>query len=91
VIRANIDHHRRERRHRDPRPELFDDQVIGGPDRELVDVLAALPDAQRVVITLRFWAGMTFTEIAEATGSRVGTVKSRARRGLAAMREVLEP
>ena len=50
-------------------------------------LLAGLPAQQRVVLTLRYWAGLTETEIAQALGCSPGTVKSRASRALAALRE----
>jgi RNA polymerase sigma factor (sigma-70 family) len=51
-------------------------------------VLAALrrlPARQRIVLVLRFWAGMSEREIAEQLGCSAGTVKSRASRGIAAL------
>jgi len=48
--------------------------------------LAALPWPQRAVLVLRYFDGRSEAEIAEALGCSVGTVKSRASRGLAALR-----
>jgi len=59
--------------------------------RELLDALAALPAGWRAVVVLRFYAGLTQEEIAEALGMRLGTVKSSLHRGLAQLREVVEP
>lgn len=53
-------------------------------------VLAALrrlPLGQRQVLVLRFYVGMAESEIAEVLGVSAGTVKSRASRALAALRE----
>lgn len=48
--------------------------------------LLALPMGQRAVLVLRFYEQRTEAEIAEALGCSVGTVKSRASRGLEALR-----
>jgi RNA polymerase sigma-70 factor (sigma-E family) len=49
--------------------------------------LETLPVNQRAVLVLRYWSGSTEAEIASALGCRPGTVKSRATRALAALRE----
>ena len=51
--------------------------------------LDALPDAQRQVLELAFFAGLSSTEIAAQVGAPVGTVKSRTRLGLHALRGAL--
>ena len=48
--------------------------------------LATLPDAQRLVVVLRFFDDLSLEEIAARTGERVGTVKSRLHYALAALR-----
>jgi RNA polymerase sigma-70 factor, ECF subfamily len=51
-------------------------------DRLLVEAgLAALPEVQRVPIVLRDLQGLSYQEIAAATGVPIGTVKSRIARG----------
>ena len=60
------------------------------PGRELLDVLARLPYRQRAVLVLRYWAGLSEQEIADTIGSRPGTVKTLASRGLASLRKELE-
>ncbi len=52
--------------------------------------LAALPAEQREVFLLREHAGLSFPEIAEATGANENTVKSRLRYALLALRDRLE-
>lgn len=49
--------------------------------------LATLPAQQRVVLVLRYWAHLSETEIAAQLGISAGTVKSRASRALAALRD----
>ena len=51
--------------------------------------LAALPGRQREVLTLRFLADLTDSEIADATGMSAGNVRSAASRGLATLRGTL--
>jgi RNA polymerase sigma-70 factor (ECF subfamily) len=47
--------------------------------------LAALPEKHRVVLALRELEGMSYAEIAEATGVPLGTVESRLSRARAAL------
>ncbi|MBU2670325.1 SigE family RNA polymerase sigma factor [Actinoplanes bogorensis] len=57
-------------------------------------VLAALrelPAAQRVVLVLRYWAGLSEQEIAAQLGCSTGTVKSRASRAIASLRRTGGP
>jgi RNA polymerase sigma-70 factor (ECF subfamily) len=51
--------------------------------------LAALTDVQREAIELAYFGGLTQVEIAERTETPLGTVKSRMRLGLLAMRRSL--
>ncbi len=75
-----------ERRHAErPEPAAYD-RVD-----ELSDALVTLSTRQRTVIVLRFYAGMTESEIAGALGCRPGTVKSLCHRGLAELRRTIQP
>jgi RNA polymerase sigma-70 factor (ECF subfamily) len=77
------------------------DEVPGGDEpsdaaamrREEVDALnsalAKLSEAEREVIMLRHFSQLSFKEIAEATGSPLGTALARAHRGLAHLREIM--
>ena len=53
--------------------------------------LASLTHVQREALELAYFGGLTQSEIAERTGTPLGTVKSRMRLGLLAMREMLSP
>jgi RNA polymerase sigma factor (sigma-70 family) len=51
--------------------------------------LATLPEDQRAVVILSDIEGLSYEEIADVTGTNLGTVKSRISRGRARLREVL--
>jgi RNA polymerase sigma-70 factor (sigma-E family) len=69
-------------------PEVAVESPYDGVDRAdgVRRLLAALPEQQRVVLVLRFWSGLTESEIATALRCSPGTVKSRASRALDALR-----
>lgn len=60
------------------RMEVVAGDVEPGTSRaELAKVLAALPDAQREVVLMRFVDGLDLQDIAEALRTPLGTIKSR--------------
>src|SRR3954447_12248710 len=65
-------------------------EVAGNLDRrEIAAAMTTLSDVQREAIELAYWGGLTQQEIAERTGAPLGTVKSRVRLGLLALRRAL--
>jgi RNA polymerase sigma-70 factor, ECF subfamily len=60
---------------------------IAGKVREL---LAAMPSAQRSALEMAYYEGLTHTEIAAKTGEPLGTIKTRIRAGLTALRKAFQ-
>jgi RNA polymerase sigma-70 factor (ECF subfamily) len=66
--------------------------VEAGLDAHRVrSAVTTLTPLQREAIELAYFGGLTQVEIAEQTGTPLGTVKSRMRLGLLSMRKVLSP
>lgn len=57
---------------------------------ELHSALEALPEAQREVIELAYFEGLTQTEVSETLGIPLGTVKTRTARGLQKLAGLLQ-
>ncbi len=81
------------RRHAD-RSEIRSEWDESGPDGAvrvaISGALRRLPRRQREAIVLRFYGGMTESEIAAAMGVSVGAVKTHLHRGQLALSEALE-
>ncbi len=72
-----------------PLPDIWP-EVAGNLDRaEIAAALTSLSDVQREALELAYFGGLTQQEIAIRTGTPLGTVKSRVRLGLLAMRRAL--
>jgi RNA polymerase sigma-70 factor (sigma-E family) len=91
------------RRRRDPRPRLLffgstrrpaeaPEEAVERHDDEaaVLGALRTLPVQQQNVLVLRYWLSLSETEIAATLGIAPGTVKTHARRGLAALAVRLE-
>jgi RNA polymerase sigma-70 factor (ECF subfamily) len=66
---------------------MFDAALLRG---ELQQALALLPTAQRDVIELIFWGGLTRREVAERLRVPLGTVHTRLRLGMEKLRAALD-
>jgi RNA polymerase sigma-70 factor (sigma-E family) len=64
--------------------------IADDEQRAVLAALRALPDRQRDVLVLRYYLDLSESEIAATLGIGAGTVKTHARRGLAALSEKLE-
>jgi RNA polymerase sigma-70 factor (ECF subfamily) len=53
-------------------------------------LLGGMPVAQRAALEMAYFEGMTHTEIAAKTGEPLGTIKTRIRAGLAALRKAFQ-
>ena len=74
----------------EPGAEPADDPLTRADDRERwARLLAGLSPAQRTAVVLRHVDGLSYAEIAEATGRPEGTIKAHVHRGLAALRTAL--
>lgn len=67
-------------------PGVADGAAGSAARDEMWRLLATLPRAQRVVLTLRFYEDLTYDEIAAVMGCAATTVRVHASRGLARLR-----
>jgi RNA polymerase sigma-70 factor (ECF subfamily) len=74
-------------------PEIVDDPeslTVSAAERARVRrALDSLPEAQRLTLEVAFYEGLSYPEIAAREGVPLGTIKSRAARAIAALREAL--
>jgi RNA polymerase sigma-70 factor (ECF subfamily) len=54
---------------------------------EVTKALLALPQAQREVVEMAYYGGLSQSEIAQSTGEPIGTIKTRTRLGMQKLRE----
>ncbi len=72
-----------------PTPEA---QVANAQTRQQIDhALKLLPDQARTVFVLRELEGLSYEEIAQATGIKLGTVRSRLFHARKRLKEILQP
>ena len=74
---------------RDESPTPEERYVRHSADEALWQAVLTLPDEQQTLLSLYYGEGMSYEAIAEATGLRMGTVKSRLSRAKDALREKL--
>ena len=99
TVRRDVDGRHREDPERGRAEErIADDKAAGNPHRaaeighlrrRIVDALGKLPEEQREVFLLREQVGLDFSGIAELTGCKVATAKSRMRYALEGLRRQL--
>ena len=70
-----------------PPAQAFDDRHL---DSDIQAALKALPPEYRAAVILCDIEGLSYEEIADALGIKLGTVRSRIHRGRAQLREALE-
>ena len=75
----------------DDRPSPLENALAGSSARQLHNCLEALEAAQKRVILLAYFDGLTHEELAARLQSPLGTVKSWIRRGLMKLKGCLEP
>ena len=68
---------------------LEDEAVQSAVGQEVRDAVETLSKAEREAISLAYFGGHSYTEVATLLGVPVGTAKSRIRSGLARLRTVL--
>jgi RNA polymerase sigma-70 factor (ECF subfamily) len=82
----------RERVAHEPAPPVESPETLTAEAAERAKIrraLATLPDAQRVTLEVAFFEGLSYPEIAAREGVPLGTIKSRAARAIASLREAL--
>jgi len=81
--------------HELPTNDRFDDPqgsvLLDELRRQVREAMTRLPPAQRQVIELAYFGGLTQVEIAKRTGEPLGTVKTRVRLGMNKLRVALGP
>jgi len=92
-ILVNTAHRRFRRRRVTEQPGELPERAVDGPAdlvgerAALLAALRLLPDRQRTVVVLRYWADLTDAQIAATLGCSPGTVRSQLSRALGKLRE----
>ncbi|KIT15314.1 sigma-70 family RNA polymerase sigma factor [Jannaschia aquimarina] len=74
----------------EPNPEQVDALALQEDSRRLADAVAQLPPKQRDLVERAFYGDLTHTEIADATGLPLGTIKSRIRLAITRLRSAMD-
>jgi RNA polymerase sigma-70 factor (ECF subfamily) len=72
-------------------PDLASEADRSRAAKNVRDVLNGMHPAQRHALEMAFFEGLTHTEIAAKIGEPLGTIKTRIRAGLLALRKALKP
>ena len=70
-------------------PQLDSQAARGEAIGRIRAVMETMSDEQRIALEMAFFEGLTHTEIAEKTGEPLGTIKTRIRSALIAIRKAL--
>lgn len=81
---------RRSRQRRSAPPQLEMTGEASEPEGDLRECLLALPERQRLAVFLRYYADLSYDQIAEALGVKPGTVAASLNAAHAALRRDLE-
>jgi RNA polymerase sigma-70 factor (ECF subfamily) len=71
-------------------PDLAADAERSRASEKVRGVMGGMAPAQRSALEMAYWEGMSHTEIADKTGEPLGTVKTRIRAGLIALRKAFQ-
>src|SRR6476646_4433158 len=91
VVNSCLDYHRKRRRFlplleealdvfRAPRESALHDLLREEQEERVQQIVAQLPEEQRIVVVLRYTDGLSYEDIADLLGCRRGTVASRLNR-----------
>jgi RNA polymerase sigma-70 factor, ECF subfamily len=72
-------------------PDLASEADRSRAAKNVRDVLNGMHPVQRQALEMAFFEGLTHTEIAAKTGEPLGTIKTRIRAGLLALRKAVKP
>ncbi len=68
-------------------PDMAGDADRAQAAQKVRGLLGSMPTAQRSALEMAYFEGLSHTEIAEKTGEPLGTIKTRIRTGLMALRK----
>ncbi|MCK7482574.1 MAG: sigma-70 family RNA polymerase sigma factor [Candidatus Moduliflexus flocculans] len=72
--------------------DIPEEKTLGSElDAKIKEAIENLPEQFRLVVVLRELQGLSYDEIAEITGTNIGTVKSRLSRARMKLQEQIKP